>query len=203
MKKLVLFDFDGTITKKDTFRIFLGFTHRGFLYYWNILLCLPCVFFYFTGIINEKKLKEYILKRFFQGKSKKQLFGTGALFIEHLIKTGIIKKSFIQLIEHYKNNDAVIAIVSASPDIWINPFCERFNLHCICTQLEFSDDGIFKGQFSGRNCKGIEKKIRVLEQFVPDRFDKVIVYGNSPDDKELASLANQIYWITNKQDNPE
>lgn len=195
MNRLVLFDFDGTITTKDSFLKFLKFSASPNLFYLKLLLAFPYYFMYMLGIYDEKKSKEKILNVFIKNKSKEELIRMGNLFIDKLIKTKIVKPQFIDLIEEYKREKCEIAIVSASFDIWICPFCEKFNLVAICTKLKYDKSNIFIGEIEGKNCKGIEKKLKILNTFDLTKYAEIIAYGDSVGDNEMMDLATTKNWV--------
>ena len=187
-KTLALFDFDGTISTSDSFPLFIHFFY-GKRAYIKSLLIIPLLFLYLLKLISADKAKEFILKYFFKGHSKSELFSRGQEFIEVLHKQGKIKKEMIQMIKKYQDESAEIAVVSASADIWILAFCEKYHLQCICTELEFNDC-LFTGKFKTPNCNREEKKIRILEKYSLEDFDKIIAYGNSSGDEAMFSLAH-------------
>ena len=68
MKKgIAFFDFDGTITKKDTLLEFIKFTKGSFGFYLGFLLNLPYLFAYKLKIISNQSAKEKVLRFFFHG----------------------------------------------------------------------------------------------------------------------------------------
>ena len=144
-KTLALFDFDGTISTKDSFPLFIIFFY-GKRAYVKAALIAPVFVLYLLKIISADKTKEFVLRYFFKGFSKTELFKSGQEFIEILHSQGKIKKEMIQMIKKYQDESAEIAVVSASADIWILPFCEKYHLQCICTELQFRD-GLFTGKF--------------------------------------------------------
>ena len=190
MAKLFLIDFDGTITTKDTLTEFIKFSRSKKQFIIHLIILAPLLLLYFVRIISASNAKRYILSYFFKNHSQEELFTTGRHFIEHLYTQQIIKKEFIDLIATAQQEGSEIAIVSASPDIWILPFCERNNLICICTELQFTN-GLFTGQFATPNCNNKEKAIRIHKQFTLANYNEIYAYGNSNGDNEMFKLATQ------------
>lgn len=97
---------------------------------------------------------------------------------------------------HIKQNVKIVlvAVVSASADTLIRPFCQRHGFLCISTRLDYSD-GKFTGRFARLNCQGAEKKNRVLQQFPGMPFRQVIAFGNSPGDEAMMELATEKIWV--------
>ena len=193
MKHLVLFDFDGTITKGDSFFKYLKFI-SGKYFYLKMMLCLPYILMYFIKIMSAQNLKEKILWRYLKYKEISILKSKSVLFIAYLENQSIIKKSFIVMIEDYKKEGAEIAVVSASPDLWIDSFCEKHNLISICTKLEVVND-FYTGSFLLPNCNGKEKANRILQKFKVEEYEKITAYGNSSGDKEMLELAKEKHMV--------
>ena len=193
MKHLVLFDFDGTITTRDSFFKYLKFI-SGKYFYLKMMLCLPYILMYFIKIISAQNLKEKILWQYLKYKEISILKSKSVLFIAYLENESIIKKSFIVMIEDYKKEGAEIAVVSASLDLWIDSFCEKHNLISICTMLNVVND-FYTGGFLTPNCNGKEKANRIRNQFRLEEYHKITAYGNSIGDKEMLDLANEKHIV--------
>lgn len=194
-KRLVIFDFDGTITTKDTFIGFLRFnsTQGGFIL--KFIVSIPVLLLYYCRIVTAARLKEVLLKRFISVRNEKDLLVVGEKFIEHLIKNGEIKYDLIARISEYQKQSAEICIVSASPHIWIKPFCDRFNVNYLCTELEFDKDRNFTGRLKGENCNGIEKRKRIEKNYDLKDYSIIIIFGNSKGDKAMMELAHEKNWV--------
>lgn len=84
-----------------------------------------------------------------------------------------------------KENDTII---SASYDLWINPFCERLGIkNIICTKV---DD---KGKIIGENCKGEEKVKRFKEEF--PNVEVFESYSDSSTDIPMLLLAKKPFVV--------
>ena len=134
------------------------------------------------------------MSHYLKGKKKDEMEGLGRDFLNFLHKEGIIKGNFIEKINKYKSDEYEVAIVSASPDVWIKPFSESLQITAHCTELEYSE-GVFTGNLGSKNCNYIEKKHRVLKHFKLEEFEEIIVYGDSSGDKEMMELATHKNWV--------
>ncbi len=194
-KKLVIFDFDGTITKKDTFISFLRFNTTSGGFFLKLITSIPVLLLYYCRIVTAAKLKGTLLKRFISVKNETDLLTVGEKFIDNLIKRGEIKNDLMARIREYQEQSAEICIVSASPDIWIKPFCDRFNINYLCTELEFDKEGSFTGKIKGENCNGIEKRKRIELKYNLNEYSTIIIFGNSKGDKQMMELAHEKNWV--------
>lgn len=195
MKTLALFDFDGTITTKDTFPLFFKFTFGSFYFYLGFSLFIPLFILFKLKMYDAEKFKVKMISFYLKGKSKDWIESKGKEFIEHLTISGIIKPEFINRINTLKNSGADVAVVSASPDVWIKQFCEQHNIICICTQLAY-DKTIFNGKLIGNNCNAAEKKARITSQFNLSTYSSIIVFGDSVEgDGAMMELATEKNWV--------
>ena len=62
---IAFFDFDGTITKKDSLMHFTAFAKGRFIFYTGMLLLSPVFFCFKLGFVNAEKMKilMYLIKQ--------------------------------------------------------------------------------------------------------------------------------------------
>jgi phosphatidylglycerophosphatase C len=190
-KRLVLFDFDGTITTKDTFIEFIRFYHGSFRFASGFGLMLPILILYKIKLIPNWKAKEIVLSWFFKGQEferfNKLCREFSATVLPKLIRPGAL----VELKKY--TNDSEVVVVSASAENWVSPWCHQNNLKVIATQLE-SVQGKLTGKIKGKNCFGEEKAVRIRNTFTLSAFDEIIAYGDSSGDKEMLALADKHFY---------
>ena len=64
--EITVFDFDGTITTDDTFRLFLRYYAGTPKWALNILLLLPIFIGYGLKIVDRNQAKIHVMRRFFK-----------------------------------------------------------------------------------------------------------------------------------------
>ncbi len=191
-RQLVLLDFDGTITMRDTLAQFMIHYHGKWKYCIGIGCLLPILFLYVTRLIKNWKAKQYFLSWFLKGIDAKEFKQKCESFARFVVPS-LVRPGVLDTIEWHQNNGATIAVVSASPQDWVKPWCDKYNLLCLATQLEVKDDKI-TGKILGKNCHGAEKVCRIREVFDLADFDEIIAYGDSSGDREMLALAHQKYY---------
>ncbi len=196
-KTLVLFDFDGTLTKRDTFPQFVFFSQGYFKGILGFLFFSPYVFLFLLKLMDGAKLKEKLVAFYFKGENKESLDQKGKAFIEKLISTKSFNKGVFEEFENYIAQKHTVCIVSASLDIWIKPFCEKYGIDYLCTELEYVNC-ISAGKLKTPNCNGAEKAVRIKQKYNLPDYSKIIAYGNSGGDKAMFELATKINYITNR-----
>jgi len=187
-KSLALFDFDGTITQKDSFIEFIRFYKGEATFIFGMMLLSPFLIAYKLKIIKNWQAKQMTLKFFFRGepvdtfKSKCQDFTTKV--IPSLVK----KKAIDKIEEHQQHGDRVI-IVTASAEDWLQDWCKTKNIELIATQLE-KVDGKVTGKILGNNCYGDEKTNRIMSYLNIRDYSTVFAYGDSKGDHAMLKLAD-------------
>ena len=191
--KIATFDFDGTITTKDTLFRFVLFTKGKLRLFTGFVLYLPLITAYFAGFYPNGKLKESIFSFFYKGTSLKQFNEWGHLFVSEIRKS-IRPKALAAINEHLSKGDEVV-IVSASIENCIKPWAHEVGCRkVIATQVETDEKGFLTGRFSSPNCYGAEKVNRFKSAY-PHRDSFVLwAYGDSRGDKELIEYADKGWY---------
>jgi phosphatidylglycerophosphatase C len=187
-KQLVLFDFDGTITTKDTLAEFMKFYHGEFRYMVGLAMLSPILASYVLKLMPNWRSKQYFLSWFLKGETT-EIFERKCREFLHKRLPDLIRPKALEAIKTFKKNGAVIAVVSASPEAWVKPWCDKHKLICISTRLE-TNNGHLTGKILGRNCHGPEKVCRVREEFDLSRFNEIIAYGDTSGDREMLGIAH-------------
>jgi phosphatidylglycerophosphatase C len=191
-KQLVLFDFDGTITTKDTLAEFMIFYHGKLRYAAGLALLLPFIAAYIFKLMPNWKSKQYFLSHFLKDESatvfEKRCMQFSENYLPYLIRPGAL-----EAINQYKKNGATVAVVSASAENWVKPWCDQNGIRCLATKLEVQQNKL-TGKILGKNCHGPEKVCRIKEKFNLDQYDEVIAYGDTSGDKEMLALAHKSHY---------
>lgn len=188
MKKLYLFDFDGTITKKDTMFLFLNFVNPS-KYRIQFLLHIPLFILLKLGLADAEKVKKSFVSSLLKGKSEKKLKASAQQFFD-LHHESIMRQTAVDFIHNIDHELTDSYIVSASLDIWVQPFADYYKLTLISTKAEFVN-GYFTGDFSTPNCNGIEKVNRIKEELQGKKFDKKIAFGDTEGDRAMLNFADE------------
>jgi HAD superfamily hydrolase (TIGR01490 family) len=191
-KKLILFDFDGTITTRDTLVEFLMFYKGPIRFVLGMLFLAPVILLYVFKIIPNWKGKQVVL-RYFLGGENKDIFNTRCLEFAQKHLPRLIRSGALDAIQKYKEDGATIAVVTASAENWVAPWCNTQDIICIGTQLEVVN-GRISGNLCGPNCYGPEKVKRIEKQFMLKDFDHIVAYGDSSGDKEMFSIAHRYHY---------
>lgn len=191
MKKLYLFDFDGTLTYKDTMFLFLKFYNPA-KYSIQFLKHVPLFILLKLKLANAEAVKKSFISSILKGESRYNIDKKAKLFFDENYPS-LIRENALDFINNIDREHTESYIVSASLDIWVQPFAEKFNMTLIATKAEFKDD-VFTGKFIGKNCNKDEKVCRIETELGDKKFDKIIAFGDTSGDKPMFKFANESHY---------
>ncbi len=191
--KIAAFDFDGTITKRDSFWDFLVYTWGYPKVCWKMMLRLPVILLYKVGIVSNEQAKECLFSCFFRGIAGERFEEMCTRYSKTL--PAIVRPQALACVSQYLAEGAEVVIVTASVENWIRPWARQMGIRrVIGTQIEIGPDGKLTGAFASPNCYGPEKVRRLLEKY-PDRATyRLYAYGDSKGDRELLEFADRAFW---------
>lgn len=187
--RIVAFDFDGTITKKDTLIEFIKFSRGRKAFYIGFFKYAPLLFLMKIHLYSNWLVKQKIFAHFYAKESYQNFKAICKSFFQ--CNKCLVYSQAIKCIENHKKEGDTVVIVTASIEDWVIYFAQWLGVDdVIGTKIEVVD-GNLSGQFFTKNCYGQEKVNRLIEKY-PNRNEyELIVYGDSRGDKELLSYANQ------------
>ena len=189
--KIVVFDLDGTITKKDTYLPFLfGFLRN---HPQHIFRCgfLPfAVFMHLAGMRDNTWLKKVFLKAFLKGVNKEIVSEWVNEFVDKTIDYGLRDGALYELELHKQAGDTLL-LVSASLDVYVNTFGGKLGFdYVLCTNAEWDDQDRLTGGLISNNCYGEEKISRLKEWLHHQNRQHIdIAYSDHHSDIHLLSFA--------------
>lgn len=190
MERYAFFDFDGTLIRGDSFRLFARFAVGQTAFLKALILSSAWIIGWKLGIISNSRAKEYLFGELFKGMPYADFQRYGEAFskvIESRIKPDTVRR----LREHVANGDTV-AIVTASMAEWIAPWTKGYGVDTLLTTAPEVDPptGRLTGRFLGANCHGAEKARRITERFGSLKDAEVWAYGDSAGDDAMLALAD-------------
>lgn len=189
MKQIVAFDFDGTLTTKDTLLAFIRYACGSWAFAMGFLRHAPQLVLMKLGLYPNWKAKQKVFAHFFKGMKIEAFDDLCQRFAhdhQHLLRSQGIKT-----LMQAQDDGAEVVIVSASIDNWVQPFFADVTV--LGTQIEV-ENGLLTGRFLTNNCYGQEKVNRILARY-PNREDyRLTAYGDSRGDKELLAFADEAHY---------
>lgn len=187
-REIAVFDFDGTLTTKDTFIEFAKWALGTTRFILALILSLPYLVAWKLHFISSSKAKQKLFSRLFKDMPRGRFKQLGEQF-SHQIDT-ILRQEVLDILREHQSRGAECYIISASIEDWIEPWALANGFKAIAaTRVEYSVEGRLTGNFSGVNCLGLEKLHRLAE-LVPNYKDcEMWAYGDSKQDIPLLQEA--------------
>jgi phosphatidylglycerophosphatase C len=192
LKILALFDFDGTITKKDTFLAFIKFTHGKAAFWLGMWLMSPALILYKLKIVPNSKAKMFVVKYFYGGWEYDRFKKAGEDFCEKIVPN-LIRKSALEKIKFHLEKNHRIILVTASAKEWVQPWAQKMGMELISSELEVVN-GKITGKLACPNCYGPEKVNRINTLLLLNEYSDIYAYGDSNGDREMLKIAHQPHY---------
>ena len=192
-KILAVFDFDGTITYKDSFLPFILHVVGFKKFYIGLFSLSPRIILYFIKIVSRKSLKEMFISQFFLNMSDNDLQLFTKSFIDKKLPK-LINPLALQCIMRHEELGHRVIVISANIEDLVGKWCDKVGIsEYSCTSLS-KKDGNLTGRINGKNCYGKEKVQRLISLVGPLVNFIIYAYGDSKGDKELLEISNQSFY---------
>lgn len=186
-RPVVAFDFDGTLTTRDSFTAFLAWRAGPIRYALGLLRLIPELACYAVRR-DRGRLKAAAVKEFLSGMTPDALMQAAEIFAEIKI-LALLRPDALSTWRRWKESGCAMLIVTASPELVVQPFALRLGADgLIGTRLKIDDDGQITGALEGVNCRGAEKVRRITDQFGTETL--AAAYGDTRGDDEMLQMAS-------------
>ena len=181
------FDFDGTLTVRDSFTAFLRWRAGPLSYTLGLVRLAPAALAYLVHR-DRGRIKAAAVQLFLAGLTGPEIEVDAEMFAIECAP-GLFRPDALAAWRRWRAEGARLVIVSASPSFVVAPFAEKLGADkLIATELAFDAEGRVMGGFAGPNCRGPEKVARLKAEFGPDVALKA-AYGDTSGDREMLELA--------------
>lgn len=201
------FDFDGTLTRRDTFMPFLarGLGWPRFLV--ALLRCFPWLAGYALRLVPNHVAKGKLMQATLAGRSLAEMEGWTARWLAHDFPGQLREDAMARLAWHREAGHCCV-MVSASPDIYLQVVARQLGFDALlCTEMEVVGEGEgmhLTGRLTGRmstpNCHGEQKVLR-LQAWAAERYGETALggvtlyaYGDTSGDKPMLRLARHAWY---------
>jgi HAD superfamily hydrolase (TIGR01490 family) len=191
-KTLVLFDFDGTITNKDSSKTFYKFLYNSSLHFIfnNYFFCFRLIILLKMNLISYVKLKK---KRLLIHTSK---IDTNELIsISEKFRTTQLQKILIPAaldkIQWHKNQGHEIWIISASYDFILEKWAQENQLNLITNKTIYLNK---KRLLINNDINFEEKLIQIKKAINLNEYFEIYAYGDSEGDNKMLEIATKRYY---------
>lgn len=184
---IVAFDFDGTLTVRDSYSAFLRWRAGPGRYALGMVRLLPAALAY--GFHRDRgRIKAAATRQFLRGVSRERLEQDAREFAQRFSRS-LLRPDAMATWKRWRNEHVRLVIVTASPDLVVAPFARGLGAdHLIGTELAFDAEDRATGAFSTPNCRGPEKIVRLKAAF-GDGLELKAAYGDTGGDREMLAAA--------------
>jgi HAD superfamily hydrolase (TIGR01490 family) len=192
VKNLALFDFDGTITSKDTFTPFILHAVEPARMAVGKMVMSPLVAAYKMGVLSGSHLRRSAVRIGFRGRLADDVRKAGLEYSRSRLGRVVRAKALERIRWHQAQGDEVV-VVSASLDVYLSDWSRQLGVELICTELE-ERQGVLTGGYRNGDCSGKEKARRVQGRYDLRGFEDIYAYGDTVEDEAMLSLATQRFY---------
>ncbi len=190
--KIYAFDFDGTLTKRDTLVEFIRFAKGDKAFVLCMLRFLPILLAMKAGLYPNWKAKQKVFSYCFKGMTVDAFNALCRRFAGE--KAHLMRPKGKQKIREVLAEGGKVIVVSASINNWVEPFFSEFgDVFVVGTMVE-EREGVLTGRFLTKNCYGREKVNRLLQLYPERRQYHLTAFGDSRGDMELLDFADEGYY---------
>ena len=185
---LALFDFDGTLTTRETFPDFLDHAVPRWRLRLGKVVLAPLVLGYRLGLVSGVLIRAVIVWFGFRGVDAAMVAARGRDFADIVLPGLLRPEAMARLRWHQARGDTVV-LVSGGLEPYLRPWCEAQGIACLGSVLA-QRNGRLTGGYDGAQCVRAEKARRVRAAYDLSQYEHVHAYGDTPEDHELLALAH-------------
>lgn len=198
LRHVAAFDFDGTLTRRDTLIPFLMRVSG------RTRFAQVCTQLGLLGarrrvdVRDRDELKIEMIRRLFVGRSEDHLRESGRLYARDLVANEL-DPGVLTRLELHRDAGHEVLFVSASLVYYLDPIAEQFGLRGVIAVEPAVDGDRLTGALTHPNVRAEQKAARLREWMggpATGPLDGVDLwaYGNSSGDHALLELADHRYW---------
>jgi len=186
-RPIVAFDFDGTLTIRDSFTAFLRW--RAGPAGWAIGLAkMTPVLAAYIGDHDRGRIKAASVREFLHGVERQTLEAEAERYADQ-VWDRFMRPDALACWKAWGEKGVHRVIVTASPETTVAPFARRLGAEGLLgTQLVFDAQDRVTGAFAGENCRG-EEKVRRLRAAYGEDMKLTAAYGDTSGDTEMIAVA--------------
>jgi phosphatidylglycerophosphatase C len=188
-RPLVAFDFDGTLTWRDSFTTFLAWRAGARRYATGLARLAPAAA---TWLVHRDRgrLKAAVVREFLAGAARCELEAEAQRFAGGQARR-LLRPDALRCWQEWQARGARLVIVTATPETIVAPFAHGLGADALIgTRLAFDADGRATGSLDGPNCRGDEKVARLRDLFGAGMVLEA-AYGDSDGDSAMLGLTDQ------------
>lgn len=199
LRRVAAFDFDGTLSRRDTLVPFLAKV-GGRRRFAQVCGRLGLAGARRTVDLRDRDdLKEQLLRELFVGRDEEELRHLGTRYARDLLSDQLRPEVLTRLEDHRRAGHEVL-FVSASLVYYLDPLADVLGVHGVLAVEPEQFGGRLTGELVRPNVRAEQKALRLREWLdVPAEGPlegvRVYGYGNSSGDHALLAMSDHAYWL--------
>lgn len=190
------FDFDGTLTWRDTLLPFLRRLLGWPQLLWVLFVCSPWLAAYALRLISNHRAKAVLLRASLAGRSPVEVEGCAQAFVRDEMPRQWRPWGLRQLVQHQHAGHRCV-LVTASTSLYMHRVGQALGVDAVlCTEME-QVNGRYSGRMATANCHG-EEKVRRLQAWLVAEYGaeapELHAYGDTHGDLPMLRLAQQAWY---------
>ncbi|GAB1596279.1 HAD-IB family hydrolase [Lysobacter claricitrinus] len=189
---LALFDFDGTITTRETHAPFM----HAAVPRWRLALgyppLAPIILAYRRGLVSGDAARSAIARIAFAGMSAAAYDAAGEVFARDQVPA-LLRPDAMARIDHHRRRGDTVVVVSGNFDALLKPWAATHGLPVLCSSLE-RRNGRLTGRYDGAQCVKDGKARRVRAAFDLSAFERIHAYGDTVEDEAMLTMAHHAHY---------
>jgi len=193
------FDFDGTISRRDTLVPFLAKVAGPGRF---ASICARLGLSGASGkldIRDRDEIKEAMIRLLFAGRSEDELRSRGELYARDLLSDAL-RPMVVDRLHRHRDLGHRTVVVSASLVYYLDPIAREFGIDGVIGVEPEVVDGVLTGALARPNVRAGEKAVRLREWLGAGPDDppgdvRMWGYGNTSGDHALLEMSDRAYWL--------
>jgi phosphatidylglycerophosphatase C len=184
---IVAFDFDGTLTVRDSFTAFLRWRAGPLAFACQAIRLIPAALRYLLDR-DRGRIKAAAARVYLGGLTRAELAAEAEAFAARCAPS-LLRPDALATWRDWRDQGATMVIVTASPAMVVRPFAERLGAdELIGTEFAFDARDRLAAAFASPNCRGPAKVERLEARFGPG-VRLAAAYGDTDGDREMLQIA--------------
>jgi phosphatidylglycerophosphatase C len=189
---IAIFDLDGTITRRDTYRAYLA----GFLLRhprrWLRAVPLAVAAILFAGrVIDDGTMKEWALYWVLAGADRAAIDRWNDRFIASCLARNVRRGAVMRIAAHRRAGHRLI-LATASLDLYVEALAAELGFgETVSTAINWTPEGRVAGSLAGDNLKGERKLAMLRRRLTAADADTAVAYSDHHGDLPLLRWARR------------
>lgn len=198
-RTIAAFDFDGTVSRKDTL---VPFVAKVAGIPRSAVAASAAVWSGVRGHFDWRdrdEVKAHLIERLLAGRSVRELERTGGTYAAQLLDSGLRPEMVEQVRRHVSAGHETI-FISASLVYYLEPIARHFDMTAVIAVEPEEEGGRLTGSMRHPNVRAAQKSLRLRHWLgigpdAPLEGIELWAYGNTAGDHQLLEMADHAFWL--------